>query len=100
MLIPAALGIVSFALAMKQYTLYYQTPMGIIGKVYANSMLVLINTRMLLGSEETLSTTISAIELTTVPTNNRDSAIEAHSGDVALDSEACAGPSGSLERRG
>jgi len=99
MLIPAVLGIVSFALAMKRYTLYYQTPMGIIGKVYANSMLVLINTRILLGSEETPSTIISALELTTVPTNNKDSAIEAHNGDVALDTEARAGPSGSSERR-
>jgi hypothetical protein len=53
MLIPAVLGIVSFALAMKPYTFYYQTPMVIIGKVYANSMLVLINSRMLLGPEET-----------------------------------------------
>jgi hypothetical protein len=48
----AVLGIVSFALAMRPYTLYYQTPMVIIGKVYANSMLVLINSWMLLGPEE------------------------------------------------
>jgi hypothetical protein len=84
--IPAVIGIVSFVLAMKRYTLYYQTPMGIIGKVYANSMLVLINTRMVLGSEETPSMIIeSALELTTIPANNEDSAIEVHNGDVALD---------------
>jgi len=49
MLIPAVVGIVSFSLAIlptNQY--YYQTPMGIIGKFYANSMLFLINSRMLL----------------------------------------------------
>lgn len=93
MLIPAVIGIVSFALAMKQYTLYYQTPMGIIGKVYANSMLVLINTWMVLGSEETPSTIISALELTAVPANNNESTIEAHNGDAAIDTEVRAGPS-------
>ena len=31
----------------------YQAPMGIIGKIYANSMLVLINSQMVLGSEKT-----------------------------------------------
>ena len=47
---PAVIGIVSFSLAMLPKN-YYQTPMGIIGKFYANSMLVLINSRMLLSSE-------------------------------------------------
>lgn len=30
--------------------MYFQLPMGIIGKVYANSVLVLLNSRMALGS--------------------------------------------------
>jgi hypothetical protein len=55
MLIPAVIGIVTFLLAVLPSTgNYYQAPMAIIGKFYANSMLVLINSRMLLqvGSEE------------------------------------------------
>ena len=66
--------------------------MGIIGKVYANSMLVLINSRMLLGSEETPSTIISAFKFATTRANNEDSAIHAHDGDVALDTEVLVGP--------
>lgn len=62
MLIPAAIGIVSFALAILEKC--YQTPMGIIGKFYANSMLVLINSRMSLGSEETI---ISAVRFDAAP---------------------------------
>jgi hypothetical protein len=34
--------------------------MGIIGKIYANSMLVLINSRMILGSNENQDTVITA----------------------------------------
>ena len=81
---------------MQPYTIYYQTPMGVIGKVYANSMLVLINSRMLLqtGSEETI---ISGVKFATMPANNKDSTIEAHNGDVTLDTEAHAEPSGSSE---
>jgi hypothetical protein len=52
--IAAVIGIVSFTLAVfPSDSLYFEVPMGIIGKVYANSMLVLINSRMVLGSEET-----------------------------------------------
>ena len=61
MLIPAVIGIVSFSLAMLQTNAYYQTPMVIIGKVYANSMLVLINSRMLLSSEVVPSMIISSM---------------------------------------
>jgi len=66
---PAVVGIVSFALAMLSNN-YYQTPMGIIGKVYANSMLVLINSRMLLGSEEEPLTIISVIRFDAAPAND------------------------------
>jgi len=69
MLMPAVIGIVSFALAMLSNN-YYQTPMGIIGKVYANSMLVLINSRMVLGSEEESLTIISVIRFDAAPTND------------------------------
>ena len=60
MLIPAVIGIVTFSLAILP-SYYYQTPVVIIGKFYANSMLVLINSRMLLDSEEVPSKIISAI---------------------------------------
>lgn len=42
--------------------------MGIIGKVYANSMLVLINSRMVIGSQDDPSeTVISAARFATMP---------------------------------
>ena len=45
------IGIVPFALAiLPDSPYYYKAPMGIIGKVYANSMLVVINNRMQLGT--------------------------------------------------
>ena len=74
MLIPAIIGILSFSLAMLPND-YYQTPMVIIGKFYGNSMLVLINSRMLLGSEleETLSTILESEAIfTTEPANDED----------------------------
>jgi hypothetical protein len=97
MLIPAILWIASYAIVMQRYSLYYLTPMFIIGKIYANSMLALINSRMLLGSEETPSTIISTLKFATVPANNKDSTIEARNRDVALDTNARVGPSGSSE---
>ena len=69
MLITAIIGIVSFALAILGN--YYQTPMGIIGKFYANSMLVLINSRMLLGSEVPL-TIISVMRFDAAPATAED----------------------------
>jgi hypothetical protein len=79
MFIPAVVGIVCFALFTSETRLgdpdYYTFPMGIIGKVYANSMLALINSRMQLGSEETPSTTISAFKFASAPANNKDSTI-------------------------
>ena len=71
---PAVIGIVSFSLAMLPTTTYYQTPMVIIGKVYANSMLVLINSRMLLGSEVVPLMIISSIRFDTAPATANDSA--------------------------
>jgi hypothetical protein len=79
MFIPAVVGIMCFALLTSETRLgdpdYYTFPMGIIGKVYANSMLALINSRMLLGSEETPSTIISALRFASTPANNKDSTI-------------------------
>jgi len=73
MLIPAVIGIVSFSLAILP-TNYYQTPMAIIGKLYANSMLVLINSRMLLGCEVVPLMIISSMRFDTAPTTANDSA--------------------------
>jgi len=71
-LILAVIGIVTFSLAILP-SYYYQTPMVIIGKVYANSMLALINSRMLLGSEETPLKIISAIRFDAAPATANDS---------------------------
>jgi hypothetical protein len=73
MLIPAVIGIVNFSMAMLP-NMYCQTPMVIIGKFYANSMLVLINSRMLLGSEEAPLTIITAIRFNAAPVTANDSA--------------------------
>jgi hypothetical protein len=86
--ISAIIGIVSFSLAVfPRYSIYYQASMGIIGKVYANSMLVLINSRMVLGSEETKtpSRVISSLKFDTAPANSEGRAVEADNGDVAVD---------------
>ena len=69
---------------------YYKFPMGIMGKFYANSMLALINSRMLLGSKETPLTIISTVNFAVIPTNNKDRMIHAHNGDVAVDTEVIA----------
>ena len=66
---------------------YYQVPMGVIGKIYANSMLVLINSRMLLRSEETPSTIISAARFAMTPANDKDR------GGISVYSESSMGPS-------
>jgi len=68
--------------------------MGIIGKVYANSMLVLINSRMLLTSEEMRLTIISAAKFGTAPANDIDSSvIEGHRGDLSVDTDRMTGVS-------
>jgi hypothetical protein len=94
MFISAVIGIIAFSLAISpgDYNLiYYQVPVCIIGKVYANSMLVLINSRMILGSEET-QTVISVLRFGTAPANPEDSAIEADNAVLAVDTKAGAGP--------
>jgi len=69
-----------------------------IGKIYASSMLVLINSRMVLSSEETPSMVMSVVRFATAPTNDEDIAIEAHNGDPAVDStEVKTGPLRSSE---
>jgi hypothetical protein len=99
--ISAVIGIVSFLLVAvtPDDSLYFQVPMGIIGKVYANSMLVLINSRMALSSDETQtpSTVISVLRFGTAPANPTDSAIEADNGDLSVDTRARVGPSGNSE---
>ena len=47
-------------------------------------MLVLINSRMTLGFEETPSTYTSLVIFAMEPTNGKDIAIEAHNGDLAV----------------
>jgi hypothetical protein len=96
----AIIGIISFSLAISPMdSLSYQAPLGIIGKVYANSMLVLINSLTVLGSEETQtpSTVISVLRFGTAPENPTDSAIEVENGNVAVDTRLGTGPSGSSE---
>ena len=101
MFISAVIGMVSFVLVslFSDSSTYYQVPMGIIGRVYANSMLVLINNRMVLGSEETQtpSMAISVLRFGTAPENTTDSAIETENGNVAVDTRSGTGPLGSLE---
>ncbi|KIM49808.1 hypothetical protein M413DRAFT_21946 [Hebeloma cylindrosporum] len=80
----AVIGIVCFSLAiLPGNPYYYQVPMGIIGKVYANSMLVLINSRMLLASVDAPSTIISAARFGTAPANDKDSVLEVDRGDFS-----------------
>jgi hypothetical protein len=100
--ISAVIGIVSFSLAISpgNYNLiYYQVPVCIIGKVYANSMLVLINSRMVLGSKETQtpSTVISVLRFGTALVNPTNNAIEVDNGDLAVDAKARVGLLGSSE---
>jgi hypothetical protein len=77
--VPAVLGIICFSLASWPRNGYHRVPMYVIGKIYANSMLVLINSRMVLGSEETPSTIMSVLKFATAPANNED-------GDLVIDS--------------
>ena len=59
--------------------------MGVIGKVYANSMLVVINSRMQLGPKETSLEMISILQFGTAPVNNESGVAEAHRGDISVD---------------
>ena len=49
---------------------YYQVPMSIIGNVYANSMLLLINSRMRIISEKETSTVVSTMAFGTASIND------------------------------
>ena len=71
--------------------------MDIIGKVYTNSMLVLINSRMLIGPEDIPLTIVSEMRFGTAPANNKNSAKEADGGDLGVDTEARVGMSRSSE---
>jgi len=64
---------------------------GIIGKVYANSMLVLLNSRMALGFDETASTYISLAIIATEPANDPGITIEAHNGNLPVESRTLRG---------
>jgi hypothetical protein len=66
MFIAAVIGIVCFSIAILPDNPYsYQIPMAVIGKVYANSMLVLLNSRMLLGPENSPLRMISSLNFGT-----------------------------------
>ena len=80
----AVIGIVCFSLASLPRNNYHRVPMYAIGKIYASSMLVLINSRMVLGSEETPSMVMSVVRFATAPANDEDIAIEADNGDLAV----------------
>lgn len=93
MFILAVIGVASFSLAMLPgATYYYQFPIGIIGTIYGNSMLVLINSGMLISSEEIPLTIISAFKFATVPDDKKINVIHANNGDVTLDTTTLAGP--------
>ena len=92
MSIPAVIGTVCISLAnLPGDPYYYQFPMGIIGKVYANSMIALINSQIVLGPEETPLTIISAFKFAMVSTNTKDSAINAYNGDGTVHTKVLAG---------
>jgi hypothetical protein len=77
--------------------MYFQVPMCVIGKIYANSMLVLINSRMVLYSEGMSLTIISAARFAMSPANDTGGFIAAHRGDITVYSEERMGPSGRSE---
>ena len=58
--------------------------MGAIGKVYANSMLVIINSRMQLGTKEMPSSMISVLKFGTAPVNNKSGVVEGHGEDLYI----------------
>lgn len=62
--------------------------MGIVGKIYTNSMLILINSRMLIGSEDPPLTIVSGLRFDMAPADNKNSAIETHDGGLEVDAEA------------
>jgi len=97
--LPAVVGILCFLLAAIPTTPFcYEFPMGAIGKIYASSMLVLLNNRMILGSEEPPSAAISVMKFDMAPNNNKGKkATESHSGEFSVDTEDRSGSSRSCE---
>ena len=76
MFISAIIGIMGFCLAVLPNSLgYYQVPMSIMGGVYANLVLVLINSQIQLGSEETPSVIVSVIKFHMASSNSNDNTI-------------------------
>ena len=50
---------------------FFEVPMAVIGKVYANSMLVLLNSRVvLLGPDENSLRAVSSLNFGAAPTND------------------------------
>jgi hypothetical protein len=95
MFLLAVVGIVCFLLAVLPATPFcYEFPMGAVGKIYASSMLVLLNSRMILGSEEASSTTVSVLKFGTMDNNKGHRASESYiSGSFSADTEEWAGAS-------
>lgn len=93
----AVVGIVCFLLAVLPATPFcYEFPMGAIGKIYASSMLVLLNSRMILGSEEAPPTTVSVLKFGTMVPDDSEGrrARESYtSGKFSADTEGWAGAS-------
>jgi hypothetical protein len=97
---PAIVGIVCFLLAAIPDTPFcYEFPMGAIGKIYASSMLVLLNSRMILGSEETPSKIVSVLKFAMAPDDTRGRcARESHtSRELSVDTKKGAGSSRTSE---
>lgn len=80
MFIPAAIAIVCLSLVFfpPGTTYYYQVPMGIIGNVYANSMLLLINSRMQLVSQRRPLMLVSTAIYDMAPTDHGVTVIDGH----------------------
>ena len=88
MFIPAVIAIACLSLVFfpPGVTYYYQVPMGIIGNVYANSMLLRINSRRQIYSKKEPLTmvTVSKARFGAAPTNGECTTIEAHNGDPSV----------------
>jgi len=85
MFIPAVIAIACLSLVFfpPGVTYYYQVPMGIIGNVYANSMLLRINSRRQIYSEKEPLTMVSKARFGTAPTNDECTTLEVHNEDIS-----------------
>ena len=93
MCIPAAIAIVCLLLVFfaPGNAYYYQVPMGIIGNVYANSMLLLINSRLQLGSGNKPLMIISTARFRMDRGNRGSTFIDGHNAEFSVYTEATAG---------